>query len=491
MGRTSRVRSGLLTASLLVAGAAPAWAGMTLMFAVDNAQYSPSDVYVMFGGAETGLTGNIIGGGPIALGQSYSMAELASGVDLIAFNSGRIFVSLGQPLTSPSSANGYAPNFSNSLLPDYTTRWDKVEISFSNGTGGADLTASDFFSVPLQLTASGGGVPSATLQWNAATATALQAVGKLSNFSLTQPNGVFYPYGAIVTGPDGVPIPGVNQPVVRIINPSTVTSMPDGTTVYPSFGAYLNYIKINAVSTTIAGSNATAADPQQTYSFAATIANSSYTIAGASISPGDLVFTGTVSDGHGGVVPTTFFIPAANLTDSSVYGANAAFTIVDGADTNGVIRHAVADYLSALNFGLIGSNEPNPNDPGQTIGNSPSWTWYGTDPDGTTSPKLPISDAFSAAQPNDPYYNQVADYLVGITDAYGFPYNDRLELPLLALADDTTLTITVQSDGVGASESEVPEPSTWRLMAGGIVMLLAARRARRRTSRPWRAPSPP
>ena len=67
-----------------------------------------------------------------------------------------------------------------------------------------------------------------------------------------------------------------------------------------------------------------------------------------------------------------------------------------------MVQKAVADYFSGLNFGLIGSPAPNPNNPGQTIGKSPSWTWYGNKPNGGGPAPLPLSDAYAAAQPGNP-----------------------------------------------------------------------------------------
>jgi len=134
-----------------------------------------------------------------------------------------------------------------------------------------------------------------------------------------------------------------------------------------------------------------------------------------------------------------------------------------------VVEKVVADYFSGLNFGLIGSHAPNPNAPGQTIGNSPSWTWYGNQPNGGGPTPLPLSDAYAAAQPGNPdYYNSYAAYLnnssAPVTDAYGFPYTDRLASPLAALDDNTILTMTILPDTAGSSPSPwvitVPAPNT-------------------------------
>ncbi len=165
--------------------------------------------------------------------------------------------------------------------------------------------------------------------------------------------------------------------------------------------------------------------------------------------PATLVFTGAVSSGSGDV-DYTILVLAANLSDTGIYGANPAWQIVvptGGPNPNNIAQKIIADYFAALNFGFVGSTTNNVNMPNSTIGASPSWTWYGNQPSGQPAPKLPISTAFNAAQPqNMDRYNLFADYLVGVTDSYGFAYNDRLELPLAALSDGTILQVSILSD---------------------------------------------
>ena len=71
------------------------------------------------------------------------------------------------------------------------------------------------------------------------------------------------------------------------------------------------------------------------------------------------------------------------MTSYAIYGANPAVhdLLPPFRRLQAWSQKAVADYFSGLNFGFIGSNETNPNTPGKTIGNSPSWTWYGNPPD--------------------------------------------------------------------------------------------------------------
>ena len=146
------------------------------------------------------------------------------------------------------------------------------------------------------------------------------------------------------------------------------------------------------------------------------------------------------------------------------------------------MEKALADYLAGLNFGFIGSLELNPNCQssgsecfGDTIGNSPSWTWYGNIPGGGYFAPLPLSDAYAEAQPSNFYYNQYAAELnnsdTPLTDSYGFPFTDRLAHPLANLYSDTTLTLTILPDEPGLGAAPVPEPSTWVMMGPGFAGL--------------------
>lgn len=487
-----RTRAGIAMTALVAAigiTTPPASASFLLKFVNENPDYNDNSVFVTFGGANP-PDGAINGGSAIQSGVSYSLATLSSGVTINEFNSGRIFVSLGSGLTSATASNGYAANFANPNLPDYYTRWDKIELTFdrSTQTGGANLTAQDFFSVPLQITTNG--QSPAKLTWRSSTSSVMQTLGQLSQFALTEPNQVFSPYGAVATiqptqpAQDGVAVPGVALPVVRVISPATVTAKADGTTVYPSLASYIAYLRNNGgqpIAAEISGHNGTINNGTQIYNLAVTIANKTSVVGGTTVNPGDVVFQGSITNGLAGPVSTVAIIRAANLTDSNIYGAAAPFEIVQGADTNGVLTRAVADYLSALNFGLVGSAQPNPNNPGHTLGDSPSWTWYGNNPSGVDGPKLPITDAFAAAQPSQPFYNVFASELIGPTDAYGFAYNDRLQLPLADIFQNTTLTVTVLPETpLKGGPAPVSEPQSLFLMAGALAAFGAIRPGRRR-----------
>ena len=478
-GHFRRVLAGALASIGGLMAATPAAADLVLNFDNDRPDASTLPAYITFTGAPAGGFNATIAGTGVALqeGVSYSLSTLASGVDVTNYTSGRVFLSLGSTLTGLSAANNYAPNFLAPGQPNFTTRMDKYEITYGLSatgvlTGGANLSATDFFGIPLKLQTKGGSQPT-TLTWNyngaVNTASIFQTLGALQNF---QTDTVSDTLGAIVAnGANGVTIntpSGSMAGVVRVIAPSSTNG---NQTPYPSFTNYLSTIQTGGISATIAGQNGQypKGGPFQNYNLSGVISNTTQTVNGMTVHPGDLVLNGTVQLGAV-TTPLTILVTKANLSSFAIYGANPAYTICAAcSDSNKVVEKVVADYFSGLNFGLIGSHAPNPNAPGQTIGNSASWTWYGNKPNGGGPTPLPLSDAYAAAQPGNPdYYNSYAAYLnnssAPVTDAYGFPYTDRLASPLAALDDNTILTMTILPDTVGSSSSPwvitVPSPNT-------------------------------
>ena len=358
-------------------------------------------------------------------GVSYNLSTLAAGVDVTKYTSGRVFVSLGSPLTGLTATNNYAPNFVSPTSPNFLTRMDKYEITYgvpaSGGarTGGANLSSTDFFGIPLQLQTKGGSEPT-TLTWNyngaVNTAAVFQNLGALEGYETdTSSNSL----GALVAnGANGVTINTPDGPmngVVRIIAPSSTNG---NTTPFPSFANYVNYLQANGISATIEGQNGqfSKGGPYQNYDLTGVISKTS----------GDLVLTGTVTNASGGTNSLTIVVTKANLSSFAIYGANPAYTVTVGSDTNKVVEKVIADYFAGLNFGLIGSTAPNPNNPGHTIGTSPSWTWYGNQPNGGGPKPLPLSDPYAAAagQP------RLLQYVRRLSEQQQRPGDGRLWLSL-------------------------------------------------------------
>ena len=456
----------------------PAAADLVLNFDNDRPDASALPAYITFTGAPAGgFDATILGTGvQLQEGVSYNLTTLAAGVDVTKYTSGRVFVSLGSSLIGLTPGSNYTPDFADPTSPNFLTRLDKYEITYSPASytpqgkfvpanGGANLSATDFFGIPLQLQTTGG-AQSKTLTWSYTdainTAAVFQALGALENFKT---DSVASTLGALVTGgANGVSIntpAGPMNGVVRIIAPTSTNQSAGGSsTPYPDIGAYATHVKTNRISAHIAGQNGQFANgTYQNYDLTGTISKTT----------GNLVLTGAVTNSSGAPTALTVTVTQANLQSFIIYGANPAYIVTTGSDTNKVVQKIVADYFSGLNFGFIGSPVNNPNMSGTAIGASPSWTWYGNKPGGGGPAPLPLRDAYAAAQPaNSGFYNAYASYLnnssAPVTDAYGFPYTDRLASPLASLDDNTVLTMTILPDDLGSPLSRwvitVPAPNT-------------------------------
>ena len=218
--------------------------------------YDPTTTYITFTGGALSAT---FGGAQTAVqeGVSYSVSQLAAGVDVTEYDSGRVFVSLGAPLASVTPGSGASPNYLDPTLKDFYTRMDKYEISYAGGSGGANLSSTDFFGIPMQLVTTKGGVQKDKLTWNYSsavnTAAVFQNLGKLANYSTDTPAN---PLGAIVpNGNSDVTIQtptGALNGVVRVIAPSSTNG---GVSPYPDLTPYLTSIETKQIHTDIEGAN--------------------------------------------------------------------------------------------------------------------------------------------------------------------------------------------------------------------------------------------
>ena len=117
--------------------------GLNVVINNQNAAYPASQVYFSFRDAP--LTGTI-NGQPLVRDQCYSLADIGVGISLQSFSGGRIYFSLGAPLIGTGD-----PEPINHTVANWGTRFDKVELTYSqtNHSGVANLTAIDYFAVPL------------------------------------------------------------------------------------------------------------------------------------------------------------------------------------------------------------------------------------------------------------------------------------------------------------------------------------------------------
>lgn len=439
-------------------------------------------MYISFGGPGE-LTGvNLANKAALTRGTSYRLSELSAGVSISTFPRGRIYISLGSPLLSGTAANQFQPNFKDPNQPDFDTRWDKVEIDFDqladgNFGGNASLSAKDFFSIPLQLQATGGGAPSANLSWRADARQLYQDLAKLSSYSIRSDLNL---NGVIVPGNTGVPVvsgPGASTNAVRILSPAVAS--------YVDLTEYRRFLMSGnsgqPVVTHLIGSNgAGPGGSLQTYDVKAYFANRAITVAGVQVQPADLILTGTVTSGSQ-ATPTTLIVRASDFSRQKMFGELPNVEMPEGLDINGIAARLLIDFTAAMNFGFPGSTVDNPAMPGTTIGDSPSWTWFGNHPSGKNLSPLLISNAYGFAQPQNPdRYNRYAAAIAAVSDVQSSLHDARLQAPHARLADGTTLTLSVLPDTATAQSAPPPQLSiihgarldpTSLLAAGSVVVL--------------------
>jgi uncharacterized protein (TIGR03437 family) len=431
--------------------------------------------YIAFGGSGTLAGQNLSNGAPLQKGVAYELRNLSSGVAITQFTGGRVYVSLGSQLQSPGESNGFLANFSDPSKADFTTRWDQVELSFQAGSSGAgegmaNLTAREFFGIPLRLKSSWAAYYPANLSWRTGSDRVMEALARMSGKSLLTARNQG---GTVVTGANGVTVNGITDGVVRVLGPNGAKySLAAGdANAWQAPEAYLSYLRSGntkrrgqPVYTNLAGNNGVLSGGKlQTYDLKAWIANKNDGLGGAPIYIGDLVIDGTTDQG-GQKTPFSLFVRAADVTASAFYGARAKYTVVQGSDTNGIGERVVTDYMAGMNLGLVGSLVDNPGLPGTAMGDSPSWTWFGNRPDGVNVPPLSVANAFSYAQPNNPgHYDQYASYLAGVGDAFAFPYSDRIQFPSALLGDGSSVTLSILPD---TNLTELDPPSDLKVVDG-------------------------
>ena len=390
------------------------------------------DVYLRFGTATPVGTFN---GVSLSSATSYlaPASSTTTGLTLTDFSGGKMLFSLGQPLSSSLPDFQYQSGDS-----DWQIRWDKIELSlFSDTTkvSVANLTATDFFGIPLKLETfgPGSGAPIDTLTWNVQTATIFSSLAQIANHNPATFNN------AIVPGANGLAIPTYGN-ILRVIAPSSLPPPAIGN--YQSPQPYIDHVATNAIATHVTGqfSRDGGAGPTQTqtYDFQATIPTSG-------INAGALVMTGSGSVVGGG---KTIIVAAADLA-TGIITENPPYTVNGAAANigdNDVYAAVVRDMLAAFGFGFVGSTETNPNTGNRYI-DDPTGDWY--------LPQPGQSVAYENAQPNNSgFYSQYAAIIAKVSDAYGFPFTDLIGAPLANInpnaVDRVDITILADTGGLGA-----------------------------------------
>lgn len=432
----------------------------TLNIRFDKSAFSKKDktkVWIGFWG-----TGNIsMGGkalklindgyksGSVSKGNWYPISKLIKkGVTTTGF-SGRIYICYGSPWVLET--NGL-PSVLNSGSKNYRRRFDKFEITFDGSPYGvADLTAIDFWSIPVSLKSTLNNQPVGQLEGIRSGTTAQQLFDRLKALSnpvqstntaseLTSawknhqpPAPKINPTSAVVTK---------KKAFVRVVAPNTYPSMGEPTsamfglpfTPYNTFEAYFNHLiatfgpgtkmnaKVNGLGNgkiahlkgNYGGSKKdhTNAGKAQTYDLEASIAaDMSVTISGLGSVLGNIKMQ----------------IPKWELLNpAGSYGGNPSFHL-DGSTKmvspkNNIYGWICGDFFAGLNIGTIGSAVKIGN---IEVGSMDSSTWFS---------QLKSSNLFGNLWPNNAdFYNQWAAELINRSDAYNFAYSERFSAPQLSV----------------------------------------------------------
>ena len=397
-------------------------------------------------GVVDGTLPSSLGGGPIgsnlnnsdSIGYAIAPHSTLAGFTINSF-SGRVFVAAGEQL-----ASGNGSQFNNTSLPDYGKRFDHFEMTFAtnNPWGGANLTGTDFISMPLELNNG-----STTVRWNQPNFS--QVLGNILpaiKDQTTDQNGY-----AIVTGPRGVHVPGVGK-VVRLIAPSTADAVP-GFSPYGNIGAYHEAMRSGIIGNRIhVMSNRYGND---------------FNLSGSVTANGDIVLT--QQNGEGTIGSLT--LDSKFFTSKEIYKANPYEATIDGVFKTTFTSNesaALRDIFAGFNLGVWGSTTLIE---GVELGQMNSQQFF----------DLGSTDYFfDAAQDNSNYYNEYAALIADNSDnsVYGFPYSDVLGAQFISLnpAGSPTLTLTLKADAI-------PEPAG-PIGLGMLGLLALARRSRPGRDRP-------
>lgn len=315
---------------------------------------------------------------------------------LTKISAGRIYVSYDKALSTT------APDGANPTDADYKTRFDKVELTYTEGDGGkANLTTVDFYAIPFEmqtfLTDSTGtkipieqftlksGTTGANLQSEILKITTDSAAATVSNGTET----------------------------VRVLSPVKAPS------AYTDLQPYANKVVSDKISMTISGTFY--GTPSKDYSYTSSIV----TAGSETYIQLDMTNEKTIS------IPTSS-LGAAIYTCDGAYYLNKDYTTVHKVSENDFYAAVYRDVVAAMNLGYVDGKDGND-----------SSSWWGNAP-------------YSAA--NSTYYNQYAaeayDWYPG---AYGFPFSDRQKQVLMDLGGSISeFKVTILGDNQKPTILDLP-----------------------------------
>jgi len=441
----------------------------TLNFKIQNGSgISDDKVFIGFWGSALNATINGVPMKSIQQSTWYTLSEIDSFIIEVT-TSGRIYVAYNDHF-SPTPAGG-EPSIVYSGSPAYTKRFDKFELTFDGSPYGvADLTAIDYWSIPMSLQTEKDGVVLHALDGVKAGSTVNEIYTRLSKLSNPVESGKTGKEIIAAFAAAGQPLAQgiqdqLNKPAsglvtdngnfVRIIGPNSYpafgdpsSNQPPGApfTPYNTFLDYFQYLidtfgtgkatpsgfsllgggKIAQLAGEFTGSGAgsgTAYEPQ------------SYTLWASIDDDFNLTIEGT---GHlVGAIKMTI-AKWDLLNPAATYGGNPLFSLNGGTPQypqNDIYAHILGDFFAGLNIGAIGSPVTVG---GKIAGEMPSSEWFSILP---TAGYL-FDKLWSGTDTND-YWNQWAQELNPRSDAYNFAYAERFSAPQISINPSAVDTLTL------------------------------------------------
>jgi len=363
--------------------------------------------------------------------------------------SGRLWISYNKPLTyqtgdsSPTSLEN--------------VRYDKMELGTGTNnitTGYFDLTAVDFFGIPMQLEVMANqddGAPFRTTTFYTSTLTLLNTLYQLDPGTMAK---AFYEEGSDQPASGWIPGTDKLSTFLRVMSPSTLVSVtpdkgtdPFSAAPYPSFRNYLTTLVNNGVSVKLTGENGVDRGTPTKWDYQASIASDGKEGFVVTCKPNKAMINpaqGSIGDSNYPNDPTlpmdlTVELPLTKeFFDQYVYGVPAnSFTVKDldchltPYAANSVYANIAGNFLAGLSFGYVDGRYSND-----------ATYWFDV---------LPGYAPYGAARqtPDDGYYNPYAAVLYNLSDTYSFSISDRLKVgnPLVTTSPDKPyLRITILPD---------------------------------------------
>lgn len=332
-------------------------------------------------------------------------------------------------------------------------RYDKLEITYLKDTqsGGGNITAIDFFAIPLQVEVIRWGDttpdPLQTKSIYASTPTILKTLKGLA------PNRMGTAFKDLSGEEYHFPVrdPFDLSTFARVLSPNTIAdaSKNGSPSPYPSFGGPHGYLE-----TLVGKTYKVKGEQYGGYSYTAKFERDKE---GGYLVHCTGTTAGTLPSGLPRNAAVTLHLPKdqldffiyANVANKTSYSI-AGFPFVDGPSGNAEAKVKLAnaspygallgDLQAALNFGYLGGRFDSSATPPRTEQDID--TYY-------ESVLLPYAYPYSGARiKKDGFYNPYAGLFYYLSDAYGHSFSDRLAAasPLYSLEAGDTVRITILND---------------------------------------------